>query len=150
MSGKPPLSESTEKRLRNLQPYKPGAEWNGNSKGRPKGSRHKLTETFLAAMVEDFDKAVEEGGKTQGQEVIARVREEDPSTYLRVIAAIIPKQVEQTKPLEDLNEEQLDELIAALESQRLGGDPSQVVAGGEAAKAGARRKKPPNDVPPLQ
>ena len=150
MSEKQPATDKTEKKLSPLQPFKSGAEWRGNSKGRPKGARSKLTETVLAAMVEDFDKAVEDGGKTQGQEVIARVREEDPSTYLRVIAAIIPKQVEQTKPLEDLNEDELDGLIAALESQRFGGDPAQVAAGGEAAKARTRRAKPPGDLPPVQ
>jgi len=42
------------------------------------------------------------------------VREEDPSTYLRVIASILPKELKLTPPEADMSDEQLDERIRKL------------------------------------
>jgi hypothetical protein len=70
------------------KPFKSGAEWNGNAAGRPKGSRSRLTEDFLSAVAEDFEK--------HGRAALSKVREEDPSTYLRVVAQIIPKETDLT------------------------------------------------------
>lgn len=58
----------------------------GNPNGRPKGSRHKLAEAFMADVLDDW--------KVNGKEAIAKVRTEDTSTYLRVVATILPKEVE--------------------------------------------------------
>ena len=85
---KKPVSDTTEKKLSNLKPFKAGSEWHGNAAGRPKGSRHKLTEDFLSAVAEDFEK--------HGKGVLKTVREEDPATYLRVVAQIIPKETDLT------------------------------------------------------
>jgi Family of unknown function (DUF5681) len=38
------LTDSTERKLRNLRPYKPGQS--GNPKGRPKGARNRLGTQF--------------------------------------------------------------------------------------------------------
>jgi hypothetical protein len=57
----------------------------GNS-GRPKGARNKLGEDFLKALQEDFAK--------HGVEAIATVREEKPDQYLKVIASILPKEID--------------------------------------------------------
>jgi hypothetical protein len=51
--------------------------------GRPKGSRNKLGEGFIAALQDDFAK--------HGAAVIEKVREENPATYLRVIMGVVPK-----------------------------------------------------------
>jgi hypothetical protein len=90
---KKPVSDTTEKKLSNLKPFKAGPEWSGNAAGRPKGSRHKITEDFLSAVAEDFEK--------HGKEALKTVREEDPSTYLRVVAQIIPKESELTVKADD-------------------------------------------------
>lgn len=58
----------------------------GNPAGRPKGSRHKLAESFINSIQEDW--------KEHGKAALVKVRETDPSTYLRVIAAVLPKEVE--------------------------------------------------------
>jgi hypothetical protein len=65
------------------RPFRTGAEWTGNAKGRPKGSKHRLSEDFLAALAEDFDK--------HGATAIARVRQKTPAIYLRIIAELVPK-----------------------------------------------------------
>jgi hypothetical protein len=62
-------------------PWKPGQS--GNPAGRPMGSRNKFTEDVIQAFAVDW--------AAGGPEVIARVRQQDPSTYLRVIASILPK-----------------------------------------------------------
>lgn len=56
------------------------------SPGRPKGARSKLAGAFIEAMHDDFI--------AHGTAVIAQVREEKPDQYLKVIAAILPKEIE--------------------------------------------------------
>ena len=56
-----------------------------NPAGRPKGARSKLTELFLKGMMEDFE--------AHGTIAIEKVRTEKPDQYLKVIAAIIPKEI---------------------------------------------------------
>ena len=53
----------------------------GNPDGRPKGSRNKLTETFLDIVAKDFAE--------NGAEAIERVRREDPVMYLRIVGSLI-------------------------------------------------------------
>ena len=73
----------TPKQLANLRPAKKGEV--RNPKGRTKGARSLLSESFIKAIYEDF--------KEHGEEAIAMVRENDTSTYLRVIASIVPKEL---------------------------------------------------------
>ena len=53
-------------------------------KGRPPGSKVKLSESFLAGIAADFAK--------YGKDVIQYVRQNEPSTYLRIVASIVPKE----------------------------------------------------------
>lgn len=63
--------------------FKPGVS--PNPAGRPKGSRNKLGEAFLSAMLEDFEE--------YGAVAIADCRHEDPARYCAIIASIIPKDI---------------------------------------------------------
>lgn len=58
---------------------------NNGGIGRPKGSRNKLGEEFVDALYADFQQ--------YGADVIARVREEKPDAYLKVVASLMPKEV---------------------------------------------------------
>lgn len=91
--------------------FKPGQS--GNPAGRPKGSRTKFGEAFLADLQADWQE--------HGAEVIARVRAGDPSTYLRVCAGLMPKQleIEQHESITDgLTAQERRDLRTALESFR--------------------------------
>tara|TARA_R110002020_G_scaffold71096_6_gene184048 strand:- start:176 stop:574 length:399 start_codon:yes stop_codon:yes gene_type:complete len=85
--------------------FKPG------NKGRPKGSRNKLGEAFVADMLADWEK--------HGAKTIQKVREERPADYVKVVASILPKDVNvNVRPLEELTDDQLrqqaKQLIAEL------------------------------------
>lgn len=56
-----------------------------NPKGRPKGSRNALGEDFLKALHEDF--------QTHGVAAIQSMRAEKPAEYVKVIASILPKEL---------------------------------------------------------
>src|SRR5262249_3148150 len=77
-----PVSDNTEKKLRNLVPFKPGQS--GNPKGRPKGARNRISTQFLEALEADFNKF--------GPQAIAQVREKKPEVYMRVVADLLPKE----------------------------------------------------------
>ena len=76
------VTDSTEKKLRNLRPFKPGQS--GNPKGRPKGARNRLGTQFLEALEVDFNQ--------YGSKAIALVREKRPEIYVRVVADLLPKE----------------------------------------------------------
>ncbi len=79
---------------------------NSGNGGRPKGSRNKLGEEFLCALYADF--------VAHGMEAIARTREEKPEAYLKVIASILPKQLEtKGSAFEGVSDHELAALVAA-------------------------------------
>ena len=58
--------------------------------GRPKGSRSKLSEAFLKALSDDFEK--------NGLETVEKVRADKPDAYLNVIGKLMPKLMELSGP----------------------------------------------------
>lgn len=99
------MPDSTGRKQADTQ-FKAGRS--GNPKGRPQGSRNKLGEDFVKALAEDFE--------SHGVEVIATVRAEKPDQYLKVIASLLPKEVEiKRTSLDGLTD---DELAAGLEAVR--------------------------------
>jgi hypothetical protein len=94
-----------EKTPRRMPPvehqFKPG------NPGRPKGSRNKLGEDFIQALAEDFAR--------HGPAVIERVRKEKPDAYLKVVASLLPKDVNlSVRQLDELSDDQLLARLAQL------------------------------------
>lgn len=83
--------------------FKPGQS--GNPAGRPKGARSKLGEAFLKEMLADFTE--------HGTDVIAAVRSEKPDQYLKVVASILPKEIEFGEEFASALKEQRDAAVAA-------------------------------------
>lgn len=87
-------------------------------RAKQKGARDRLSAAFLTAMADDFDE--------HGKEVIARVRQEDPATYMRVFATLTPKELEMTHaPLDDWTRDELQKGIAWLRTQIASEGPGQ-------------------------
>lgn len=81
----------------------------GNPKGRPKGNRNKLGEAFLEALRNDFNE--------HGADAIQKCREDSPVAYVRVLASILPKDLNVTiNPMEELTDAELIERIGQLQS----------------------------------
>jgi hypothetical protein len=81
-ASRPLTNGFSEKRTNEATRFKPGQV--ANPHGRPKGSRHKLSEAFISALHADFE--------LHGIDVIKVVRAEFPVDYLKTIASIVPKQ----------------------------------------------------------
>lgn len=77
--------------------------------GRPKGARAVLGEQFLQAMQADFEQ--------NGIVAIATVREERPQDYLKIIASILPKDVNlNVNNMDDLSDDELIRRIRRLDA----------------------------------
>lgn len=98
------------RQLSGLIPYPKGVS--GNPGGKPVAIRNKLQTRFLHELAEDFDK--------NGVAAIVECRTRDPAKYIGIIAALMPKQVEQTKPLDDIDDAELAAGIAILRAQLAG------------------------------
>lgn len=109
-----------------------------NPAGRTKGTRNKLGEAFLQAMHADFEQ--------HGPKVIETVRLEKPDQYLKVIASILPKELNvNTSALGDMSD---DELVAVLSAMRSIADSfaDQVARAGASE---AQSAEPPSRLPPV-
>lgn len=103
--------------------FKPGQS--GNPAGRPKGARTKLGEEFLQDMLSDW----EENGKA----VIEAVRAEKPDQYLKVVASILPKELNvKVNELDDLTDEQLARQLRAIAAQLAAAGLDISAGGGQA------------------
>lgn len=83
--------------------FKPGQS--GNPKGKPKGSRNKLGEAFIADLYEDWQE--------HGLATVQAVRTERPHEYLKVVASILPKEVK-IERLDDMTDDDITKRIRRL------------------------------------
>ena len=65
-----------------MPPWKPGQT--GNPNGRPTGARQKLTDSFIRDLSAHYEK--------HGAAIITRVAEQDPVSYMNIVARLIPKE----------------------------------------------------------
>ena len=97
-------SDNTEKKQRNLIPYKPGQS--GNPKGRPKGSRNKLSEEFFRDLCDAWE--------AFGKPALMAMAWTDPVAFVRLVASLIPRELEApiTPVTERMSTAQLEAIIA--------------------------------------
>jgi hypothetical protein len=76
------------------------------ARGRQKGARDRMSTAFLNALADDSE--------AHGKDVVATVRKEDPSTYLRVFASLAPKEIEISRPLDGMDDSELLQAIETL------------------------------------
>lgn len=103
------MAEDTAKKLpAHLDPekqFKPGQS--GNPGGRPRGARSRLGEAFLEDLMANWE--------LHGIETIETVRTERPQDYLKVVASILPKELNvKVNELDDLTDDQLARQYAAI------------------------------------
>lgn len=80
------MADETAASARNQQrgrPFQKGQS--GNPAGRKPGSRQKLSDNLLATIAADFAK--------HGQKTLDRVRETDPTGYMKIVVSLVPKEL---------------------------------------------------------
>jgi hypothetical protein len=80
--------------------WQPGQS--GNLVGRLRGSRNKLSEAVICALLRDFSK--------HGEKAIAKVRRTQPAAYLKILALLVPREhkVEHSNSLKNWTDEELE------------------------------------------
>ena len=81
----------------------------GNPHGNRHHTRHLLNQEFIQALLLHF--------REHGRKAIEKVAREQPASYLKIIALMIPRQhkVEVSNAIKNLTDEQLDAMIEHLE-----------------------------------
>lgn len=77
-------------------------------------SRARLNGRFMTALADDFEQ--------HGKRAIERMRIHDPSGYIKTVAFLMPKQFEQTTPMSELTDEELERGIEYLRSKLVSSD----------------------------
>lgn len=82
---------------------------NNGGPGRPKGARNKLGEAFLDDMLTDWQQ--------HGPAAIVQVRTEKPDAYLKVVASILPRDLNvNLNPMQEATDDELVQRLRDLES----------------------------------
>ena len=111
--------------------FKSGAEWRGNAKGRPKGSRNKLNAKFI----DDLHGLWME----QGEDILRRTSKHRPQDIVKAQVALMPREMKIEKAVEQLSDTDLADLSAALlASIRVDAGAEEGAAGSVSERAGPK------------
>lgn len=86
--------------------WKPGVS--PNPGGKPVAARNALQGDFMRALADDF--------AAHGKKAIEETRSNSPAQYLKIVASLMPKELEIKRPLEDMTDDDLIAGVAALQS----------------------------------
>jgi hypothetical protein len=105
--------------------------------GRPPGAKNKLQRDFLEALAKDF--------ADHGEAAIKIVRIEQPDVYLKVVASLMPKELEvEHSQLGDMSDDEVNALLEYVQIERaklIEHKPRMIEAPGK-APAIADKKRP--------
>ena len=103
LRSRPKIDRGTERKVRKQLAKGVGA-------GRLRGSRNKLSEAVICALLRDFSK--------HGEKAIAKVRRTQPAAYLKILALLVPREhkVEHRNPLKELTDEELEAMVEHLKA----------------------------------
>ena len=99
---RPELTGGKQVTGRERTQFKPGQS--GNPKGRPQGSRNKLSEEFVADLHAAW--------QLFGRPALMTTALTEPSVFVRVVASLMPKELEATKTVVHADRMSDDELAA--------------------------------------
>lgn len=105
--------------------------------GRPKGSRAKLGEDFLGDLHKEW--------REHGAAAITAMREEKPGDFVKVVAGVIPQQLEIKSVEGEMSDEQLATALDAINAllavtgSAVGTEPGPTRGSGEKAKGRGRK-----------
>jgi hypothetical protein len=119
--------------------WQPGVS--GNPAGRLRGSRNRLSEAVICALLRDFSK--------HGEKAIAKVRQTQPAAYLKICALLVPREMklEHSGGVKAMTDEQLErgiELIKEMLAKREAGANAKVIEGVAEPAALPAPRKPSN------
>ena len=103
--------------------WQPGRS--GNPAGRTRGSRNRLSEEVICALLRDF--------RQHGQKAVARVRQTQPAAYLKILALLVAREhkVEHSNVIKSLSDQQLEAMIEYIETSLAAqaGAPAKMIEG---------------------
>src|SRR5262245_11647482 len=97
----------------------------GNPHGNRHHTRHLLNQEFMQALLLHF--------RQHGKKAIEKVAREQPASYLKILGLLVPREhkVEHSNTLKNLSDEQLEAMIAYLETSLAAqaGAPAKIIEG---------------------
>jgi hypothetical protein len=98
----------------------------GNPGGSPEATRRAFNKRFLLDLAEDWQQ--------HGREVFKRVGRENPASYLKVCAMLVPKEVKlehSTSAIKAMTDEQIEAAIEAIQAmlEQRAGEGAKVIEG---------------------
>ena len=96
--------------------------------GRPKGSRHRISEAFLKDFHDDW--------KEHGAGAIKKAREKDPAQYVKIAASLLPKDINVTHSVIEQVQKMTDDELAGAISRFIPETAALLVGTGTSQKEG--------------
>jgi hypothetical protein len=97
------------------------AKFQPGNPGRPRGAKNKLTGEFLGALAKEFEE--------HGADAIRIVRVERPHEFLKIVASLMPKELEiSDNRLQDISDDEL-ELFISFAQRQLAPDKARLIEG---------------------
>jgi hypothetical protein len=93
---------------------------NTHGKGRPRGSRNRLTARVFEDVLTHWNEPVEGRNISKGMAALEVMQKEKPSEYVKAVLGILPKElIFGDSSLEDVADDQINAMLAELRKQVL-------------------------------